>query len=66
MKLSFDHVANAEIYKWGVEDAAGLVVKNLIKFAVSRMFFTRTEEPLLCCFPDVNHKYLQTYSFLTF
>ena len=54
MKLSFDHDANAEIYKWGVEDTAGLVVKNLTKFAVSRMFFTKTEEQLLCCFPDVN------------
>ena len=54
MKLSFDHVANAEIYKWGVEDAAGLVVKNLAKFAVSRMFCTRTEQPLLCCCSDIN------------
>ena len=51
MKLSFDHVANAEIYKWGVEDAAGLVMKYLTKLAVSRMFFTRTGQPLLYYFP---------------
>jgi hypothetical protein len=43
MKLCSVHVANAEMYKWGVDDAAGLVVKYLAKFAVSRMFFTRTE-----------------------
>jgi hypothetical protein len=50
MKLCFDHVANAEIYKWGVEDAAGLVIKYLTKLAVSRIFFPRTEHPLLCYF----------------
>ena len=54
MKLSFDHVANAEIYKWGVEDAAGLVMKYLAKFAVSTMFCIRTEQPLLCCCANVN------------
>jgi hypothetical protein len=52
MKLSFDNVANAETYKWGVEDAAGLVEKYLTKLAVSRMFFTRTEPPLLGYFPS--------------
>jgi hypothetical protein len=50
MKLSFDHVANAEIYRWGVENAAGLAVKYLTKLAVSRMFCTRTEQPLLSFF----------------
>ena len=60
MKLSFDHVANAEIYKWGVEDAAGLVVKYLTKLAVSRMFFTRFKHPLLCYFPNVNQSTLKT------
>ena len=50
MKLCFDHVANAEIYRWGVEDAAGLAVKYLTKFAASRMFFPRSEPPLLCYF----------------
>jgi hypothetical protein len=43
MKLFFDHVANAETYKWGVDNAAGLVVKYLTKLAVSRMIFARTE-----------------------
>ena len=38
MKLFFDHVANAEIYKWGVENVAGLAVKYLTKLAASRMF----------------------------
>jgi hypothetical protein len=50
MKQCFDHVANAEIYKWGVENAAGLAVKYLTKLAVSRMFCTRTEQPLLFYF----------------
>ena len=50
MKLSLDHVANAEIYRWGVENAAGLEVKYLTKLAASRMFFTRSEPPLSCCF----------------
>ena len=48
IKLSFDHVANAEIYRCGVEFAAGLAVKNLTKLAASRMFFTRSELPLSC------------------
>ena len=50
MKLCFDHVASAEIYRWGVEDAAGLAVKYLTKLAASRMIFTRFEPPLLCYF----------------
>ena len=50
MKLCFGHVANAEIYRWGVEDAAGLAAKNLTKLAASRMFFTRSEPPLSSCF----------------
>jgi hypothetical protein len=54
MKLCFDHVASAEIYKWGVDNAAGLVAKYLAKFAVSRMFFRRSEPPLLRYFPTVN------------
>jgi hypothetical protein len=58
MKLSFDHVANAETYKWGVEAAAGLAVKYLTKLAVSIMFFTRTEPPLLCYFPSRQLKYI--------
>jgi hypothetical protein len=43
MKLCSVHVANAETYKWGVDDAAGLVEKYLTKLAVSSMFFRRTE-----------------------
>ena len=54
MKLSFDHVANAEIYRWGVEDAAGLAVKYLAKLAASRMFFARSEHLLSCYFHNVN------------
>ena len=54
MKLSFAHVANVEIYRWGVEDAARLAVKYLAKLAASRMIFTRSEPPLSCYFPNVN------------
>ena len=50
MKLFFDHVAKADIYRWGVEDAAGLAVKYLAKLAVSRMFFARSEHLLSCYF----------------
>ena len=50
MNLSFDHVANAEIYRWGVEDAAGLAMKYLAKLAASRMFFARSEHLLSCYF----------------
>ena len=50
MNLSFDHVANAEIYRCGVEEAAGLAVKYLTKLAASRIFFTRSEPPLSCYF----------------
>jgi hypothetical protein len=42
MKLFFEHVASADIYRWGVENAAGLAVKYLAKLAVSRMFCKRT------------------------
>jgi hypothetical protein len=64
MKLCFDHVANVEIYRWGVEDAAGLPVKYLAKLAASRMFCTRSE-PLLSCyfFPNVNLKYIKDIVF---
>ena len=41
MKLCFVHVANAETYRWGVDDIAGLAVKYLTKLAVSRMFCIR-------------------------
>ena len=50
MKLCFDHVANAEIYRWGVDNAAGLAAKYLAKLAVSRIFRTRSEPPLSCYF----------------
>jgi hypothetical protein len=50
MKQCFDHVANAEIYKWGVEDAAGLAAKYLTKLAASTMFCLRSEPPLSCYF----------------
>ena len=50
MKPSFDHVANAEIYRWGVEDAAGLAAKYLTKLTASTMFFIRSEPPLSCYF----------------
>jgi hypothetical protein len=50
IKLCFDHVANAEIYRWGVENAAGLAVKYLTKLAASTMFRTRSEPPLSCYF----------------
>ena len=50
IKLSFDHVANAEIYRWGVENVAGLAEKYLTKLAASRIFCTRSEPPLSCFF----------------
>ena len=50
MKLSFDHVANAETYRWGVDNAAGLALKYLTKLAVSRMFCARFMPSLSCYF----------------
>jgi hypothetical protein len=61
MKLCFVHVANAEIYRCGVKDAAGLAVKYLTKLAVSRMFCTRIL--LLHYFPDVNQSTLKIQFF---
>ena len=50
IKLSFDHIANAEIYRWGVEVAAGVAEKYLTKLSASRMFFARSVTPLSCYF----------------
>jgi hypothetical protein len=43
MTLCFDHVAKAEIYRWGVDKAAGLAVKYVAKLAASFMSWARPE-----------------------
>jgi len=46
--LCFDHVASAEIYKWGVDNLAGLALKYVAKLAASAMFWARSEQSLVC------------------
>ena len=46
--LCFDHVASAEIYKWGVDNLAGLALKYVAKLAASAMLWARSEQSLVC------------------
>jgi hypothetical protein len=54
MTLSADQVANAEIYRWGVDEAAGLAVKYVAKLAASAMFSARSAQSLLFLFSIVS------------
>ena len=63
MNLSFDHVAKAETYRWGVDNAAGLALKYLTKLAVSRMFCARSKPSLSCYFFPMLIKYIKDIVF---
>ena len=50
MVVCFDHVANMEIYRCGVDKAAGLAVKYLAKLAASAISLARSKQLSLSWF----------------
>ena len=52
--LCLDQVASAEIYRWGVDDLAGLALKYVAKLAASAMFWERFEQSLVCWFHEIS------------